>query len=640
VQEPRVERRLAAILASDVAGYSRLMGADEVGTLRALQAHRKELIDPLMAAYHGRIVKTTGDGIMAEFASAVDAIGFAVAVQRGMVRRNANVPDNRRVVFRTGINVGDIIVEDNDIYGDGVNIAARLEALAEPGGICISEDVYRQVRDKLPYEFADRGEQMVKNIVRPVRVYAFDAAAVLALPEIPASTERSTLDSTRAQGWRRVWPAATGLVAIIVVAGGIWLAVRPSKGPQPLVAPRLSLVVLPFANLSGDPRQDYLADVITEDLTTAVSRLPGSSVIARSTAFTYKGKPVDPKQIGRELGVRYVLEGSAQRSGDLVRVSAQLINSETGTHLWTDQFDKKQADLLQMQDEIVNRLARALQVQMVRAEASRAARVKAANPDAEDLAMRCEASARFSGMSATQRDAGYALCENALKIDARNVRALVWLADKFSARVQEGQSVDRQTDSRRADELVSRALSIDPNYYAAHCGKAAVVGGQKRFEEAIVEAEHCLELNPSYATAYSILALQNFFLGRPDEIIRYADAGMRLSPKDPEVFSFYTLKGWAYFQLRQYEQAIQWLRRAVAAAPEFPIAQAALASALALADHESEARDTLQHYLALPGTRTRTIAEFDQQMPSDTPEWLAFQKRFYDGLRKAGVPER
>jgi class 3 adenylate cyclase/TolB-like protein len=325
VQEQRVERRLAAILASDVAGYSRLMEADEVGTLRALKAQRKEVIDPLVAAHHGRVVKTMGDGILAEFASAVEAVGFAVAVHRDILGRNANLPRDRRIALRTGINIGDIIVEGGDIYGDGVNVAARLEALSEPGGIC-----YRQVRDKLPYEFADRGEQTVKNIARPVHVYALDAAALEMLPGVPAAPQGPASPASRRRGWGKIWPAAAALAGVLAIALGIRLGLMPVAAPLgPTSPPRFSMVVLPFADLSGDPAQDYLADVITEGLTTALARIKDSFVIARSTALIYKGKPVDVKEIGKDLGVRYVLEGSEELAGHRLRVNAQLIDAET-----------------------------------------------------------------------------------------------------------------------------------------------------------------------------------------------------------------------------------------------------------------------------------------------------------------------
>jgi adenylate cyclase len=330
VGEQRIERRLAAILAADVVGYSRLMGANEVGTLRALKTLRRELIDPAIARHGGRIVKLTGDGILIEFASAVDAVACAVEVQREMARRNAGTPQERRIDYRVGINIGDVIVDGDDIYGDGVNVAARLEALAEPGGIWISGAAQEQVRDKLPFAFVDKGRQKVKNIARPVRIYALDPDAVAALIGVEGSLAEPSATGQRRLG--KIWPVAGGLAAALILAAGIfWMVFKPAHIPEGAgTAARLSMVVLPFANLSGDPTQDYLADVITDELTSSLSRIRGSFVIARSTAFTYKGKPVDVKQIGQDLGVRYVLEGSAQQGGNRVRVNAQLISAETG----------------------------------------------------------------------------------------------------------------------------------------------------------------------------------------------------------------------------------------------------------------------------------------------------------------------
>ena len=303
-----MSRRLAAILTGDVAGYSRLMGADEERTHERLKAHRRQLVDPKIKEHHGRIVKTTGDGMLVEFSSVVDAVRCAVEIQLGMVDRNAEISEDKRITFRIGVNLGDVIIDGDDIYGDGVNIAARLEALAEPGGICISRTVRDQIRDKLPYAFADMGEQSVKNIARPLRTYALGIAAVAALPPL-------TIPAQPKSPPRR-------------------------RRPRP-AAPRLSMVVLPFANLSNDPDQEYFADGITDDLTTDLSRISGSFVIARNTAFTNKGKPVDAKQIARELGVRYVLEGSVRRAGDKVQVNVQLIDATTGAHLWADRFDTK-----------------------------------------------------------------------------------------------------------------------------------------------------------------------------------------------------------------------------------------------------------------------------------------------------------
>jgi adenylate cyclase len=397
--------------------------------------------------------------------------------------------------------------------------------------------------------------------------------------------------------------------------------------------------VLPFANLSGDPAQDYLADVITEELTTSLSRIRHSFVIARSTAFTYKGKAVDVKQIGRELGVRYVLEGSQQQSGERVRVSAQLIDAETGAHLWADQFDAYRADLLEMQDEIVTRLSRALQVQLVEVNAARVARTHPDDLDAEDLAMRCEAVLVNTQTGSDEEERGYNLCERALQRDERNGKALVNLSFKFINQVLTVQSQDREADIRRADELVSRALAIDPNAYAAHHAKALVLLTQKRFDEAIVEAERSLTLNPSFVNAYSDLCLANSFLGRPQKAVEYADKAMRLSPRDPLLYLFHLHKGFALALLRQDDQAIEWLRRAVAGAPQWPLPQALLAAALAESGQETEARETLKRYLSLSGTRARTLAQWKGQLPSENPVFLAYAERLAEGLRKAGLPE-
>jgi len=360
-----VQRKLAAILAADVVGYSRLTGADEEGTARRLRALRAELIDPAIEVNRGRIVKTTGDGILIEFASVVDAVRCALEVQHGMAVRNAHMPTDQRIQFRVGINLGDVMVEpDGDLMGDGVNIAARLEGIAEPGGICLSRSAYEQVKGKIELTVQDRGEQRLKNIAEPVRVYKVDIGG-------------TDVRSPRS-GSRIITGAAMAIILLAVIGGGVWL-MRGANAPPPAAdagkpAARLSIVVLPFANLSGDVSQDYLGDVLTEELTTSLSRLPDSFVVSRTTAFAYRGKAADVKQIGRELGVRYALEGSAQKSGKRVRVSAQLIDTETGAHLWADQFDADQTDLLEMQDEIVTRLARTLQIQLSAVEASRVAR--------------------------------------------------------------------------------------------------------------------------------------------------------------------------------------------------------------------------------------------------------------------------
>ncbi len=394
--EKQVQRRLAAIIAADDAGYSRQMGADEDGTFERQKAHRRLLIDPKINEHSGLIVKTTGDGMLVEFPSVVDAVRCAAEIQRGMLDRDRDVPEQQRIGFRIGVNLGDIIVDGDDIFGDGVNIAGRLEALAEPGGICVSRTVRNQVRDKLPYSFEDMGEQSVKNIARPVRADAMSVAAVAATPLVAVAV-------LQAAPPRRIPPRpaviAASLVAAVGVGLGAWRMWPHSASPPvpanpqpPAVAspaekpaPRLSIVVLPFANLSSDPEQEYFVDAITDDLTTDLSQISNSFVIARTTAFTYKGKSVDVKQIGRELGVRYVLEGSVRRSGDQIQVNVQLIDAESGAHIWADRFDTDRANLVNTQSEITARLARTLQLQLVEAVGRRIEQDKPENLDARDL---------------------------------------------------------------------------------------------------------------------------------------------------------------------------------------------------------------------------------------------------------------
>jgi adenylate cyclase len=355
-------RKLAAILAADVVGYSRLASADEDRTLARLRTLRSDLIDPSIAVHHGRVVKRTGDGILLEFRSVVDAVRCAVEIQNGMVERNTGLPPERRIEFRIGIHLGDVVEEsDGDLMGDGVNIAARLEGIAKPGSICLSEDAYRQVKSRLDLVVSNLGPQSLKNIAEPVRVYSLEVGKSPAKPTKPARAKQRSMFAL----------LTTGMIALLAIGAGVWLAVRATRGPEMSTTPRLSIVVLPFANLSGDPTQDYLADALTEELTTSLSRINGTFVIARSTAFTYKGKPVDAKQIGRDLGVRYALEGSEQHIGGRIRVSAQLIDAASGAHLWADQFDADRADLLQMQDEIITRLSWPLQIRLVDVDAAR-----------------------------------------------------------------------------------------------------------------------------------------------------------------------------------------------------------------------------------------------------------------------------
>jgi TolB-like protein/Tfp pilus assembly protein PilF len=411
-------------------------------------------------------------------------------------------------------------------------------------------------------------------------------------------------------------PLAAALAAlVIVIAGGAWWllnANRPasvaSNAPQPLAAQRFSIVVLPFVNLSGDPAQDYLVDALTDELTTNLARIPGNFVIARNTAFTYKGKPVDAKAIGKELGVRYVLEGSVQPIGNQMRVNAQLIDAASGAHLWAEQFDTTRADLLQMQDEIVIHLARAMEIRLTEAEAARLKRAPAANPDAEDLALQCHAALNKAGLLGKEADAAYSLCEQALRVDPNNVSALAVLATKFFTPVSMGTSADPKADTRRADELISQALVLDPTNSWAHNGKAWNLFNQGRIEESISERELTLALDPADAAAVEGLAWDYILLGQYEKSLDLFDKAIRLSPRDPVLQFMYLGKSQTYFGLKQYDQAIDWARRAIALETSNPFSRAVLTAALALTGREAEAREALRDYLALPSSaQLRTI---------------------------------
>ena len=598
--------------------------------------------------HHGRIVKRTGDGSLIEFRSVVDAVGCAIEVQNGLVERNAGVPPDRRIEFRIGIHLGDVLEEsDGDLMGDGVNIAARLEGICAPGAICLSEDAYRQVKGRLSLAVTDLGPKELKNIADPMRVYSLQVG-VPALAKPAKSLEPAIPKKPASLG-----PLAAGIAALLIaIAGGAWWlldANRPASVATkvPAEAARLSMVVLPFANLSGDPGQDYLVDALTDELTTALARLArlrGGFVIARNTAMTFKGKPVDVKAIGKDLGVRYVLEGSVQPSGDQVRVNAQLIDADSGAHLWAEQFDTPRADLLQTQDAIVAHLAHPLDLQLVEAEGARVKRTAAANPEAQDLALQCEA-AGIKGSYVVNEE--YRLCEQALAIDPNNVLALTVSGIKLSMQASLGVSGDPKGDLKRADELMSRALAIDPDYAVAHLVKGNILQSEGRTEEAVAEHERALAIDPSEADAVANLGVDYLYLGQPDKSIEYFDKAIRMSLYDPALLYWYGLKAWANFGLKKYDQAIDWARRAIAINPKYiPYTHVILGAALALTDHDAEAREALQRYLALPSSGPlKTIAAWKAFYKSKVseqhgdPRFFEINERTCDGLRKAGMLE-
>ncbi len=587
-------RRLAAILAADVVGYSRLMGEDEAGTARAV-SERREAARPIVASHGGRIVKTTGDGLLLEFPSVVAAVECAIAMQKMMAERNADTQEQKRIRYRIGVNLGDVMIEGDDILGDGVNIAARLEVICEPGGVLVSSAAYDQVRGRIDAHFADLGEKDLKNIAQPVRVYALKPKADSASPA----------------------PSASGARA---------------QGP-----PRLSIVVLPFANLGGDPDQEHFVDGVTESLTTDLSRLRGSFVIGRNTAFTYKGKAVDLKQIGRELNVRYVLEGSVQRGGNRTRVNVQLIDAETGNHLWAERFDKPLADLFDMQDEIVARLAGALNAQLVAAEARRAER--APTPNSMDL--------YFQGLACWNRAwtpdnlaraRGFFDC--ALAADPDNVDALIGSAVADTIAGASSFVTDPLAAFAAAEGKLTKALSGVPDHAFGHVSLGLVEIFTKRAAQGIAECEHALALDRNLALARACIGQGKIILGRAEETEACIVQALRLSPRDTLAYIWMATAGTAKNHLGLWDQAVQWFRRAIEANRNYPRSHFGLGAALAELGRVDEARSAVEAGLALNPTFTLSLARATWPARSDEPTYLAQLERFFEGMRKAGVPEQ
>lgn len=588
----RVERRLAAILVADVAGYSRLMHADEEATHSRVTALLTNTVMPAIAEYGGRVVKHTGDGLLAEFPSAVEAVRAAMAFQDSVYKFSVGEPPDQRILFRVGINIGDVIVGAHDIFGDGVNIAARLEGIAEPGGICLSSSAHDQVYGKIGVDFADLGEQSLKNISRPVRAYAV-------IPDGPES----------------LIPAAVAT-------------------PQPVSAPHLSIVVLPFVNIGGDPEQDYFVDGVTESLTTDLSRIHGSFVIARNTAFAYKSKSPDIRAIGRELNVRYVLEGSVQRGGNRLRVNVQLIDAETGSHLWAERFDKPAADLLDIQDEIVSRLANALDSELVEAEAQRASR--SLDPDAMDLYFQGRACWN-KGMTPEYLTQARDFFDRALALDPGHVDTMVGMAILVATIAGSFASDDRAAQLASAEAMLNRALSIDPHYAGAHLGLGAVQMFTNRAPQGIRECEHALALDRNLADAHGCIGMAKYFVGRAEETDGHIREALRLSPRDIYAYRWMLFVGIAKAQLGADAEAVHWLRRSIEANRNFPLAHFHLAEALALLGQLDEARAATQAGLALdPAFNLR---RYRNNALNDNPVYLAGRERGCEGMRLAGVPE-
>jgi len=580
----RAERRLAAILAADVAGYSRLMGADEEGTLAQLKAYRRELVDPKIAEHRGRIVKTTGDGALVEFASAVDAVRCAMEIQRAMAERNAAIPEDRRIEFRIGINVGDIIIDEGDIYGDGVNIAARLEALAHPGAICVSENTYQQVKGKLALDVSDMGEQQLRNIALPVRVYdvrlnATPARTVLALPDRP------------------------------------------------------SIAVLPFQNMSGDPEQDYFADGMVEDIITALSRTRWLFVIARNSSFTYKGRAVDVKQVGRELGVRYVLEGSVRKAVNRVRITGQLIDAATGAHLWADHFDGSLEEIFDLQDQVTTGVVTAISPKIEQAEVERAKRKPTESLDAYDYFLR--GIERLYMQTRESTSEALRLFHKAIELDSDFAVAYGTAAYCYNQRKAGGWMTERAQEIAEAARLARRAVELAKDDAVA-LSRAGITLAYvvKDFDAGAHFIDRAVVLNPNLAFAWYASGWLNVWIGEPETAIKHLERFMRISPVDPLMAWAHTAIAFAHVFAGRYDEAARYAEQAVSEQPNLHRALRAAAMSNALAGRLEQARKAMARLHEIdPELRVSNLKDLT---PLRRPEDIA---KYEEGLRKAGLPE-
>jgi TolB-like protein/tetratricopeptide (TPR) repeat protein len=583
--EARGERRLAAILAADVAGYSRLMGVDEEGTLATLQAYQSELVYPKLAEHRGRIVKTTGDGVLVEFVSAVDAVRCAIDIQRAVAKRNIDVSTDRRIEFRIGITVGDIIADGSDIFGDGVNVAARLESISEPGGICASSQVQENARGNADISFEDLGQQQLKNIAQPVHVY------------------QVKLDTAPTRATQR----------------------------QPMPS-KPSIAVLPFQNMSGDPEQEYFADGVVEEIITAMSRMRWLFVIARNSSFTYKGRTVDVKQVGRELGVRYVLEGSVRRAANRVRITGQLIDTGTGAHLWADRFEGGLDDIFSLQDQITTSVVGAIAPKLEQAEIERAKRKPTESLDAYDYFLRGMA-ALHQGTKDTN-DEALRLFYKAIELDAEFASAHGMAAYCYAWRKSNGWMVDPEGETAEAVRLAFRATELGKDDAVALCwGGFALARAAGDLDNGIAFLDRATAINPNLAAAWGFSGRARVYRGEPEAAIEHLARAMRLSPLDWEAYGFLGSTAYAHLFCGRYNEASIWAEKAIRENPNFlPVCVIAAASN-ALAGRMKEAKTALERLRQIdPSLRT-----------SNLKNTLFFRRqediaKLAEGLQKAGLP--
>jgi adenylate cyclase len=589
-------RKLAAILAADVVGFSRLAGADEDRTLARLRALRSDLIDPTIAVHRGRVVKRTGDGAIVEFRSVVDAVRCAIEIQNSMIERNAGVSPERRIEFRIGIHLGDVVEEnDGDLMGDGVNIAARLEGVAQPGAICLSEDAYRQVKSRLDVAISDLGETKLKNIAEPMHIYSLQFGGAVAASAIASSAT----------------PAASGL----------------SLPDKP------SIAVLPFQNMSGDPEQEYFADGMVEEIITALSRFRQLFVIARNSSFVYKGRAVDVKQVSRELGVRYVLEGSVRKAADRIRITAQLIDASTGGHLWAQRFDGRFEDIFDLQDQVTARVVGEIAPKLEQAEIERAKRKPTESLDAYNYFLR--GMANVNRWTRAANDEALNLFYKAIELDPEFASAYGMAAWCYIWRKLNGWVTDRAQESAEGARLARRAVELGKDDAVALTrGGHALAWFVRDLDNGAACIDRALVLNPNLAAAWNLSGWVRAYRGELDLAIEHHARAMRLSPLDPILYNMHVGTAFAHFLAGRYEEATKWANRALSEQPNYPAANRILAASNALAGHLNEAHEAMAHLRELdPSLRVSNLTDV---LPLRRPEDVA---KFAEALRKAGLPD-
>jgi adenylate cyclase len=623
-----VKRKLTAILSADVKGYSRLMGEDEVATIRTLNIY-KEVLTNLAQLHHGRVVDATGDNLMAEFSSVVDAVECAVEIQKELKTRNAELPENRKMEFRIGVNLGDVIEDGVRILGDGVNIAARLESLSEAGGICLSGTAYDQVENKLPLGYEYLGEQAVKNIAKPVRVYR-----VLMQPE--AAGKVIGEKKVKPRQWQKTAFIVVSILILVIAAVAFWsLYFRPtpplevaSKENMAFPLPdKPSIAVLPFVNMSEDPKQEFFADGMTEEIITALSKGPNLFVIARNSTFIYKGKAVKVKQVSEELGIRYVLEGSIQKSGDRIRINAQLIDALTGHHLWAERYDRDLKDIFALQDEITMKIITALQVKLTSGEMIHVLAKGAKNIDA--FTKYLQAVDLWTRLTKETNAQAKKLLEEAIALDPEYPGPYIGLAKTYGMDVFLGTTDSPDQSLARAFELARKAISLDKTNGAAYSVLSWLYATKRQYEKAIAESQRAISLNPNSAESYMRLGLVLAYAGRAEEGIPYMQNALRLNPfPSPNYFS--NLAG-IYLHSGHYQKAIEAAKKALQSEPNSPLPYTALAISYIRLGREEEARAAAAEIL-------RTNPKFSlDRFAKISPFTKPSVERMVEDLRKAGL---